>query len=378
MNLQNTGNLSKPYFENLNGLRTIGALSVFLFHAFLLGYEDWGSFYDGDVFQIIFQVMRKGNYGVNLFFVLSGFLITYLLLHEAATRGSINIRGFFMRRLLRIWPVYFVVIGFGFLLFPHLPYGLQTTNSGWMYSFFLSNFEEIYNGFRDPVNLLTITWSVSIEEQFYMGWVVLMAILPFLRKGKGFLPYLLLLVVISIVFRLFHIEDQITLYYHTLAVVSDLAIGGLLAYACFHYNWHEKFRAIPLWVNIGVYLATVGCILGSRILFPVSSIFLAFEKIVLGLLFAYIVFDQAFGTHSPFKADRIPFFNKLGQISYGMYMYHSIVLYFMLKLFVDLGWTTHIGYFVLYFILSLALTIAISAFSYRFMERPLLKLKRYF
>ncbi|MDB2657553.1 hypothetical protein N9Y60_05785 [Crocinitomicaceae bacterium] len=101
MNSQNTSKLSHPYFENLNGLRAIGALSVFVFHSFLLGNEIWGDFYQSKYFQIAVQVFSKGNYGVSLFFVLSGFLITYLLLHEAKSKGAIGVFGFFMRLIMQ-------------------------------------------------------------------------------------------------------------------------------------------------------------------------------------------------------------------------------------------------------------------------------------
>ena len=376
MNSQNTSNLSRPYFENLNGLRAIGALAVFVFHAFTLGNEMWGDFYQGSFFQFLVQVFSKGNYGVSLFFVLSGFLITYLLMHEAKTKGSIHVFGFFMRRLLRIWPVYFIVIGFGFFLYPALPYGIQTSNSGWMYTFFLSNIEEIRNGWKDSVNLLTVSWSVSIEEQFYIAWVALMALLPFLRKAKGFLPYLLLLVVASLTFRFFHADDFRTLYYHTYAVMSDLAMGGLLAYACFHWNIQKRLENIPKWFTVIAYLIGIMAILGARKIFADNLIVI--EKVVLGFFFVFIIADQTFGKHSFFKADKLPFFFQLGTISYGFYMYHCIVLYYTQVLFRENGWTESTLDFTLYVIISFAGTWLLSALSYRFMEKPILGLKMYF
>ena len=376
MNSRNTEKLSHPYFENLNGLRAIGALSVFVFHAFLLGHEVWGDFYDTSIFQIITKVASKGNYGVSLFFVLSGFLITYLLLNEAKQRGTINVFSFFMRRLIRIWPVYFIVIIFGFVIFPHIPFGIQTTNSPWYYGFFLSNFEEIRNGFRDPVNFLTITWSVSIEEQFYMAWVALMALLPFMRKGKGFLPYMILLVVGSIVFRILNYDQELTLYYHTFAVMSDLAIGGLLAYFCFHKGIQDKFSNMPGIANVFIYSIGIGAVIGARFIFPGGLIVV--EKAILGLFFAYVIFDQAFGKNSLFKVDTIPGLFKLGEISYGFYMYHCIILYYVLFVFGKLGWTAHLYNFIIYLILSLALTIVVSSLSYRFIEKPILNLKKRF
>lgn len=354
----------------------MGALAVFVFHAFTLGNEMWGNFYQGSFFQVLVQVFSKGNYGVSLFFVLSGFLITYLLMHEAKTKGSIHIFGFFMRRLLRIWPVYFIVIGFGFLLYPVLPYGLQTSNSGWMYAFFLSNIEEIRNGWNDAVNLLTVSWSVSIEEQFYMAWVALMALFPFLRKAKGFLPYLLLLVVASLIFRYFHASDFRTLYYHTFAVMSDLALGGLFAYACFHWNIQKRMENIPKWFTMLVYLIGILTILGARKIFMGDLIVI--EKVFLGLFFVFIIADQTFGKYSFFKADKLPFFFQLGTISYGFYMYHCIVLYYIQVLFGENEWNESVVDFALYILISFAVTWLVSVLSYRFIEKPILELKKRF
>lgn len=376
MNSQNTSNLSRPYFENFNGLRAIGALSVFVFHAFLLGNEIWGDFYQSKYFQMAVQVFSKGNYGVSLFFVLSGFLITYLLLFEAKSKGSIHIFGFFMRRLLRIWPVYFIVVGFGFLIYPYLPFGIETTNSGWMYAFFLSNIEEIRNGYRDAVNLLTISWSVSIEEQFYMGWVALMAIFPFMRKANGFLPYLVLLTIASIVFRWVHVDSFNTLYYHTFAVMSDLAIGGITAYACFHWNFQSRIQQTPKWANILIYTTGIGLILAARKVFIGELIIV--EKLILGLFFSYVILDQAYGNNSFFKADQLPLFKRFGTISYGFYMYHCIVIYYVQQWFKTQEWTENPVYFVLFFLISLVITAVISAISYRTIERPILRLKKYF
>ncbi|MCR9173089.1 MAG: acyltransferase [bacterium] len=376
MNSQNTSNLSRPYFENLNGLRAIGALAVFVFHAFLLGNEIWGDFYHSTYFQAAVQVFGKGNYGVSLFFVLSGFLITYLLLHEAKSKGKIAVFGFFMRRLLRIWPVYFLVVGFGFLLYPHLPYGIQTSNSGWMYAFFLSNIEEIRNGYRDAVNFLTITWSVSIEEQFYMAWVALMAIFPFMRKAKGFLPYLLMLAVGSVVFRWMYADDFSVLYYHTFAVMSDLALGGIAAYACFHCNFQKYTSDVPKWMNVLIYFLGIGLILATRKVFVGD--FIVIEKLILGFFFVYVILDQTFGKHSFFNADKIPTFFRLGTISYGFYMYHCIVIYYVQQFFKEMNWTDNPVHFVLFFMTSLLLTTVVSTLSYRLVELPILRMKKHF
>ncbi|GAB5417829.1 MAG: hypothetical protein Crog4KO_24230 [Crocinitomicaceae bacterium] len=226
------------------------------------------------------------------------------------------------------------------------------------------------------MNMLTITWSVSIEEQFYMAWVFLMALFPFMRKAKGFLPYLIVIALGSILFRFLHIGDERTLYYHTFAVMSDLALGGLFAYGCFHYNIQERLSNIPKWANVCIYLIGLGMIFGARKIFVGDLIFI--EKFVIGFFFVYVICDQTFGKHSFFKSDKIPGFFRMGTISYGIYMYHCIVLYFVQIYFVSMGWTDDAFLMIGYVVTSFVLTIVVSELSYRFVEKPILQLKKHF
>ena len=105
---------------------------------------------------------RPGDIGVNFFFVLSGFLITFLLLSERQFTGRIAIAAFYMRRVLRIWPLYFVVVLIGFVVFPWLKAHFGETTSHepaqlWYYLVFLANFNNLNNGSNTPT--LTLLWS---------------------------------------------------------------------------------------------------------------------------------------------------------------------------------------------------------------------------
>ena len=371
-----TDKLSLPFFDNLNGLRFIGALSVFLFHAFTLGREMWGTFFETPIFQAIFKLMKKGHHGVGLFFVLSGFLITYLLLHEAKVNGRINAFGFFMRRLLRIWPLYFIVVLFGFFIFPLLPNGVETQNSLLHYSLFISNFEEIWTGWRDSISFLTVTWSVSIEEQFYMAWVALIAIIPAFRKGKHYPIYFITLILISIAFRLMHMDNERTIYFHTLSVISDLAIGGLLSYACFKSNKLDQLKELSKTMILFAYALGVSIILFSTKLFV--GYLIGIERIVIGLFFAFIIFEQVYCKHSFFKADKLLNFFKLGEISYGIYMYHCIVIYFVQRIIAEYNFTDSILGFFAFLFISGYVTLTLSRLSYIYIEKPILRLKKHF
>src|SRR5690606_19639921 len=118
-------------------------------------------------------LFKNGVLGVNFFFVLSGFLITYLLLVEKDRFKNINIGNFYVRRVLRIWPLFYFCVLFGFVAFPILKEALGEVPDEParlpFYLAFLSNFDVVYNASPDA-SVLGILWSVSIEEQFYLVW----------------------------------------------------------------------------------------------------------------------------------------------------------------------------------------------------------------
>ena len=151
-------------------------------------------------------ISKIGNYSVICFFVLSGFLITYLLLSEKRQTGAINIRAFYKRRVLRIWPLYYLIIFIGFCLLPILNHYFPTDaqhvypnqisnldfSSIFLFLFMLSNFTIAY--YR-PVAGASQTWSVSLEEQFYLIWPWLLA---FIKTPQNVLKFISALLVLKL------------------------------------------------------------------------------------------------------------------------------------------------------------------------------------
>lgn len=363
------------HLANLDGLRFIGALLVFLFHAFSINREVWGDFYASPLFNLLRKITSVGHYGVNLFFVLSGFLITLLLLRELKQSGKIHVGFFLMRRILRLWPLYFVIVLFGFYIFPALPFGTTTVHEYWRYLLFLSNFDEIIHGSQDSLNFLTATWSVSVEEQFYLSWALIIGFLR-LKTIRGFQVFFGLVILSSLLFRWFHSGQEIVLYYHSLSVISDMAIGGLLATLVFSREKIHWVATLKRWKIIGVYVLGIVFLYGSHRLLPGKLI--VFERLISGSFFAFVLLEQLQGMHSFFKADRIPFFRKAGKLTYGFYLFHSILIFYLCKSFECLNWNTQAFHFVLYFILLILLNTGLSILSYRYFEKPLLDLKRFF
>lgn len=361
-------------FPNINGLRFIGSLGVLVFHCYMLNREIWGDFYQEYWFQKAYILISRGHHGVALFFIISGFLITYLLLNERS-KGNFHLGRYLMRRFLRVWPLYFLVVLFGFFVFPHLPYGITTVHEFWRYALFLSNFDELINGMNDSINFLTATWTVSVEEQFYLAWGVLIGVVAF-RKKAAYVWLFLLVLLGSLWFRMEHFDQHRILHYHTLSVMANFAIGGLAGLWTFTGGAQKLFENMPRYVIVLVYL--VGC---SLILFEdhlFKGIVFAFEQLVFGTFFAFVILEQVFSKRSFFKADRIPGFYQSGKITYGFYLFHCLFIYYWAMFFRDHGYTDHIGWYLLFVVLVFVSTYLMAWISYLAMEKPVLKLKKYF
>ena len=163
---------ARVFFPNLDGLRFFAFFAVFLAHSF---YSENEAVLSSPIHQQIKQWNIFGIYGVNFFFVLSGFLITYLLMAEEDRFKKIHIPAFYMRRVLRIWPLYYAIVFVGFVLFP---IGKQLIGESpelqgniWHYIFFINNYGE-----PPGTAILGVLWSIAIEEQFYLFWPLLIGL----------------------------------------------------------------------------------------------------------------------------------------------------------------------------------------------------------
>src|SRR5215831_13325413 len=222
------------FFPNLDGLRFISFFVVFLHHCYL----SFFSYLRGSsptAWQVQSFLFKYGTLGVNFFFVLSGFLITYLLLKEKELTGTVHVGNFYVRRILRIWPLYFLCLLIGFVVFPllkkmsgELPH--ESANP-WYYIFLAANFDYLHTWPTKPdAILLSVLWSVAVEEQFYLTWPIILRFVP-VKYYKYVFGSIMLF---SLVFRAFHTHctdaDYAMRYFHTFSLIGDMALGGMLAY----------------------------------------------------------------------------------------------------------------------------------------------------
>jgi peptidoglycan/LPS O-acetylase OafA/YrhL len=363
------------FFPNLDGLRFLAFFSVFLFHSF---YTPDPAIKANPIYSIAHNLTREGDLGVNFFFVLSGFLITYLLLSEKQLKGRIAIGAFYMRRILRIWPLYLVVVFIGFVVLPLLQarfgqHAPHETAQPIYFLLFLANFNELYNGSSTPT--LTLLWSVSVEEQFYLVWPLLMAVVPARRLGWLFVGVL----VLSIGFRFLHLQDARMLNLHTFSVIGDMAMGGLTAWLCFRNDWLvSRVAAWPRWV-IGLgYLLGIALIGGRYLLFELPG-YAAFDRLLLAFFFAFVLLEQNYARNSFVKMAQFRLLSYWGTYTYGLYCLHYMALLFAIQLMRRLGFNdTPLGVVLGDNTVGLLLALAMSWVSYNLYEKHFLKLKNRF
>jgi peptidoglycan/LPS O-acetylase OafA/YrhL len=371
-------NKVKVYFPGLNALRFFAAFLVFASHVELLksrnGFEN---FYYTKTF------LELGGSAVTFFFVLSGFLITYLLFVEKDLSGKISLRQFYLRRILRIWPLYYTVVLAGFFVLPHIPY-LQNSISGELYInfypklfLFLLMMPNISYILFPHTPYISPAWSIGVEEQFYLAWPWLLS-----RTKK---PLQLFIILISAIYlikigltalqnvsnsRIQEIAQTILdiMYF---ARFECMIIGSICAYILHRKKDHilrilfNKYVQMFCYINIIIFLAT-----GFKI--P------AFNHIIYSILFGIIILNISANPGSILKLQN-NILNYLGQISFGLYMYHELAIGISIRFLKDLSFNFNNSShnFILY-IFSLLLTIGVASLSYFLLEKPFLKLKTKF
>lgn len=305
-------------FPNLDGLRFLAFLAVFVSHSMnLLGYA---SQHAGFNFARDYLLLN-GDLGVNFFFVLSGFLSVFLLIKEREVTGGIQLGSFFLRRLLRIWPVYFLVLALGLFVFPWLgaglpagfPLGVATDRlNPWLYVAFAGNFDYLVNGITNL--LIGILWSISVEEQFYLFCPLLVAVL----SPRRLLPAFVGLVALALTFRwLYSPMGGMVFKYHSVSCVLYLATGGTLAGLANQPAFVAKVASLPRMAIVLGYLLGLGLLPLRR--FPwTNPAVIQLLPVVIALFFAFVIAEQNFAKHSLYKIGRIPWLATLGRRTYGM------------------------------------------------------------
>lgn len=357
------------YFKELNSLRFIGFIGIFFGHVF---FSNSPEIINSKLYATVFNYGKiLGFISIDSFFVLSSFLITWKALEEIKFTNKFQFKNFLIRRSLRIWPLYFFIVFIGFLLEylkSHYFFESEKLPSIWNFVLFILNYDIIENGYNF-LFFMVFMWSISVEEQFYILWAITI---------KWFNKYLFgisfLIIFISLFFRIYFINDSLSLNFHTASALGNFGIGALTAILVFkHQYFLDKLKSLSRNKILFIYVT----IFSFFILMPVlleNDFFIVIQRVLFSIFFSFIILEQTYCENSIVKVSRIKYFNFFGKISYGLYCYHGIMITVVLqlnKLFME----SLIISLVLYPLLILVSTLLVSYVSYRFYESKFLKLK---
>lgn len=348
------------YFRGLNGIRAIAAMIVVILHT--------GQYLD--LFGLKVSEQHKWfwhSYAVTLFFVLSGFLITFLLLEEKKQTGTVSLKEFYVRRILRIWPLYYLIIIVTLAIYFFLPsVGLPkiSTTALSLYTVLLANVAFVID---DTVNPLKPLWSIGVEEQFYAIWPIL------IKTSSNIYRTLAVVIVTYLAVKAFctiYCEKSI-IELVTETRIDCMAIGGLGAVIL-----RDKKRLLPIIYSQVTQSICWGIFIFSTVFRPIhirSSI----DHELYSLLFMVIILNVSTNYASIVNLEN-RLFDFMGRISYGLYVYHLLVILVLKAVIKPIGlpdsWES---YLVVYLAVS-AVTILVSFLSYQFFELTFLKMKNRF
>jgi peptidoglycan/LPS O-acetylase OafA/YrhL len=309
------------------------------------------------------SIFNKGEEAVYMFFSLSGFLIIRQLYIEKLATDTIHLKQFFLRRIVRIFPLYYLVLSFGFLyyrfLLPYFGFSYQN-NYDVIQGVFLSYtfFPNIFATCK-PGGIIEALWSIGIEEQFYILIAPLIFILPF----KYIVRFLLIFT--SVYFILFFSEwmnflknyQMLFFYFSFSGICSILLLNNKIKF--------QKFRLFFIVIFV-IYFTT------SLFKNNLSNVFYhLFSMFLFGFLICVLV-------EKPIKGLENRMLKYLGKISYGIYMFHAIMMqvvgFIFLKFSIQLK-ISNLSSIIIFNLLVLVFTIIIAHLSYKYFEQYFLNLK---
>jgi len=347
------------FFGSLDGLRALSILMVVWTHA-------WDGLPQAKWLDTV-PILSKGVFGVDIFFVISGFLITTLLLREREKSGTISLRDFYIRRTLRIWPLYYSVLALYVVLMLGLERG--TEKSRIFFSYVPAYLTYTYNVLRPANNEVTFNfaWSLCAEEQFYLIWplvlkllrgpwpIFLMIGMVLLKAAGEFSPLVYWLPADALAGRM------------VLSIAVPICMGALLAQILDRpWGFASLYKVLGHKGSAPIALGLVALSLASN-----SPYLLAFTWLTMPALIGAAVVREDNGLSGILRLRPIAF---VGVISYGMYLFNALAVNAVRAALAHVGITHPLAAFPV----VLGVTILVAFLSYRWFESPFLKLKARF
>jgi peptidoglycan/LPS O-acetylase OafA/YrhL len=365
------------FFPNLNGLRCIAAFMVIFHHIEQIkGRFGIATGYKDNIYGV-----TLGSLGVTLFFCLSGFLITYLLLAERRETGTIGVRNFYVRRVLRIWPLYFLIIFSAFAVLNRIDFYLlpdlheAAKKDYWSLLFYYLTFTPNFAVFA-VMPYASQCWSIGVEEQFYAVWPL---VIRFVKKSILLIGVIVaVFIVLNLFVDLFLIKVASRKVYYVARVLLTvcrfdcMAVGAVFAHLLFQ---HRDGRLIAFFYRNDVQALTYAAATYLLIKLP---IFHGLGHLPYAVVFSVLILNMAANPATLVSLEN-PLLDYLGKISYGLYMFHPVVVVTGIKVcyasmaLLGLSTLTHFNMLLYPFVISV--TIGVAALSYHLLEKKFLLLK---
>ncbi len=364
------------YYPQFDAIRFFAAFLIVIYHSYIAwnGWFGLPRILSGESHKTLTvfgshvdKLVRNMPLGVDIFFFISGYLLTILLLIEKQKYGKINIPKFYIRRGLRIWPLYFFLIGIA----PFLINWLDNKSPDYIYTIlFVNNFHTITTGVWEFP--FAHFWSICIEEHFYIFWPLIIGFVPQRKLTSTIIALIGLSWSYKIYTYIFIENNWYELYLNTLSRMDVILLGGLLALQYFNKPFTFKMNG---YLQVGL-IAILVLLLSFDNTSDVSNMFMGvLRRPVYIVLLALPMMDLMF------NPKRLKLFGKknpllyLGKVSYGIYMYGNILVPVVIKkLIIPYGLYNIYFYYAFVFFLS----IFVPVMSYELLEKPFLKLKQRF
>ena len=348
----------KQHIKNLDTFRAIAAIVVMIGHIELFRQNNWGG--------SLFNMVPSGHTAVMMFFVISGFLITFLLAKEKEKYGTISLKDFYLRRVLRILPLYYLILLGSSLFFVATP-KFSTI------AYAITILPNISHAIGCGWSVSPQIWAIGVENLFYIFFPLIMLFVP----NKRMLLLLLIMTVgLAILPHAIDFVNVRTIQNESLAHFNQkfffcnkfdsLLIGCLAGFA-----FAENHKLLKIIYNKWLFW---GCAIAAIVMWGGNIETKHFNDELMSLLFAIVILNVCTNTQL-----NITFENRvtkfLGKISYGLYVYHWIILLLVFKFLPTEG--TSFYTIVLYVVVIMA-TILVAWLSYETYEKFFLNLKKRF
>jgi peptidoglycan/LPS O-acetylase OafA/YrhL len=354
------------YFPGLNGIRALAALAVVVSHITLSLDGDFHlkAFFFGINKSGTPKGYRMADYGVSMFFALSGFLITYLLQMES-DKQEINVPKFYLRRMLRIWPLYYLYLILCTLTF--LFFGMDVNFKTLFYFiFFAANIPVI---FQFALPLVAHLWSIGVEEQFYLFW-------PWVVKKvkSNIVPWMIGFIVLQDVIRflLWHYYPYSNAANFALINRFDSMLLGAVG-AVLYKQKHPLFLKMvdTKWMQAFAFII-LGLMIANKFQFNAS----VGDNFMASLITVILIVGQINKKNRLISLEN-PVLDFLGKISFGIYMYHPLLIFIFSKIYAPITGNSVFKYILIYSSV-LGTSIGIAYLSYAYFESWFIRLKSRF